>query len=257
MNRLTIQLATTLLAGMTVTGCKKASDAPQAAANGRANISASAEAASTTPLGIGSIQGKVVFAGKAPAPRPIDNQLCCPNAKPIFEESIIVNPNGTLKNTVVYLKDVPGNAKISADVPVIDQVNCQYVPHVIAIAAGQKVVFKSSDPTLHNVHVFHEKGEQKNLAMPTPSQYLAPVKFPEAEFVKVKCDVHPWMQCRIAVMDGPYFAVTNDKGEFEIKSVPAGTYTLNAWHEKFDPMTTEVVVAVDKTAATTFTVQAP
>ena len=152
-----------------------------------------------------------------------------------------------MKNVVVYLKEVPGESRVSSDVAIIDQIDCHYVPHVTAIAAGQKVIFKSSDPTIHNVHLLGNASNTGNFAMPTPGN-ASPRTLTDVEFTRVKCDVHPWMTCWIAVIDGPYFAVTDDKGEFEIKNVPAGAYTLNAWHELFQPQTASVTVAPDKAA---------
>ena len=258
MNRISIQFSTALLASLAIVGCKKASDtqAPAPTVDSSHSNSVTSTQPTEAPVGKGSIRGKVVFAGPAPAPRTIDNHTCVPNAKPIVEESIVVNANSTLKNVVVYLKEVPGDAVASTEVPVIDQVDCHYVPHVIAITVGQKVAFKSSDATLHNVHMMGTGGNAGNFAMPKPAVSTAQ-KFGEVEFTRVKCDVHPWMNCWVAVMDGPYFSVTGDNGEFEIKNVPAGSYTLNTWHEKLEPLTQSVTVMADAPAQVTFTVKAP
>ena len=245
-------LALLLLSGLTILGCDKATKTETPTVAPTPTTAASPEA----PLAIGSIRGKVVFSGQPPVPRSIDNHSCGPNAKPIVEESIVVNANGTLKNVVVYLKEVPGDTAASEVVPVIDQVDCHYVPHVIAITAGQKVAFKSSDSTLHNVHLMGAGANEGNFGMPGPG-LSPPRKFADVEFTRVKCDVHPWMNCWVAVMDGPYFSVTGDQGEFEIKNVPAGSYTLNAWHEKLEPMTQSITVTADVPAQVTFTVKAP
>ncbi len=248
----TLQLCFLLIAAAATLGCKR-TRTPDA-------IAVAIEASSTgtqTVVTRGSIRGKATFAGNAPAPRPINNQACHGNhPKPIADESIVVNPNGTLKNVVVYLKEVPGDSALSSDIPIIDQVDCHYVPHVTAIAAGQKVIFKSSDPTLHNVHLLGNAANTGNFAMPGPGN-ASPRTLSDVEFTRIKCDVHPWMVCWVAVIDGPYFAVTDDKGEFEIKNVPAGTYTLSAWHELFQPQTTSVTVAADKAAEATLTYRAP
>jgi len=256
MSRQTIQISLLLLAAALAIGCKR-TRTPDAIA---VAIETDPQASSSGPKTVvarGSIRGKATFAGNAPTPRPINNQACHGNhPKPIVEESIVVNPNGTLKNVVVYLKEVPGDSAISSDTPIIDQVDCHYIPHVTAVAAGQKVIFKSSDATLHNVNMQGNGANTGNFAMPGPGM-ASPRKVADVEFTKVKCDVHPWMFCWIAVLDGPYFAVTDDKGEFEIKNVPAGTYTLNAWHELFPPQTTPVAVVADKAAEATLAYKAP
>lgn len=250
MNQPLIQLATLLLFCLPMLGCKKESE-----------TRAAARPVPTPVLdpsgGHGSIRGKIAFVGQPPAPRSIDNHICHANhPRAIVDESVVVNPNGTLKNVVVYLKEVPGDSATTPPPATLDQIDCQYVPHVVAIQAGQSVVFRSSDATLHNVHVLSEKGAAMNRALTGAGQQLPPVKFSEPEFTRVKCDVHPWMLAWIAVMDGPYFAVTAETGEFEIKDVPAGSYTLSAWHERFEPMTQAVIVTADKAADVTFTVGA-
>ena len=245
-------LALLLISGLTILGCDKAPKTEISTLVPAPTTAASHEA----PLAKGSIHGTVVFSGQPPVPRSIDNHSCGPNAKPIVEESIVVNANATLKNVVVYLKEVPGDTPGSDLVPVIDQVDCHYVPHVIAITAGQKVAFKSSDSTLHNVHLMGAGANEGNFGMPAPG-LSPPRKFADVEFTRVKCDVHPWMNCWVAVMDGPYSSVTGDQGEFEIKNVPAGSYTLNAWHEKLEFMSQSITVAADIPAQVTFTVKAP
>src|SRR5205807_769765 len=125
----------------------------------------------------------------------------CHNNHPreIFDEAVVINANGTLKNVVVYLKEVPGDAAIPTATSIIDQVDCHYVPHVTAITAGQKIIFKSSDPTLHNVHLLGNGANTGNFAMPNPA-LSSPWKLSDVEFTRVKCDVHPWMGCWIAVL---------------------------------------------------------
>ena len=63
-----------------------------------------------------------------------------------------------------------------------------------------------------------------------------------AAVIKFKCDVHPWMTGYVAVTDHPFFAVTGDDGSFTIPSVPAGTYTIEAWHEKLGAKTASVTL---------------
>src|SRR5258708_3700363 len=151
MNRWTLYLAAALLIGLALIGCKR-TRTPNAIA---ISIEAPAQpAADTTSGGRGSIHGKTLFTGKGPAPRPINNQACHNNhPREIFDEAVVINANGTLKNFVVYPKKAPGAAAIPTATSIIDQVDCHYVPHVTAITAGQKIIFKSSDPTLHNVHL--------------------------------------------------------------------------------------------------------
>ena len=91
----------------------------------------------------------------------------------------------------------------------------------------------------------------KNLALVGPGT-LPPVKFDNADFVNVRCDVHPWMSCWIAVMDGPWFATTNSAGTFEIKNVPAGPCTLAVWQERLSTLEQNVNVTAGQTTDVTF-----
>jgi plastocyanin len=199
----------------------------------------------------GTIRGKVIFVGQAPKPRQIDNHACCPQAKPIFDSSLLVGDGGAVENAVVYVKGLSDDSPPPASQPVIDQQDCEYRPHLVAIRAGQSVIFKSSETgsVPHNVHI---AALSKNLAIVGPGS-LPPVKFENADFVNVRCDVHPWMSCWIAVMDGPWFATTDAAGTFEIKNVPAGPCTLAAWQERLSTLEQNVNVTAGQTTDVTFT----
>src|ERR1700758_1873458 len=106
----------------------------------------------------------------------------------------------------------------SAPPLVLDQKGCMYVPYIAAVQTGQKIVVRNSDPGLHNVHPTPEANgnEEKNLAQPPGTPDLE-FMFPAAEnFVRFKCDVHPWMYAYVTVVDHPYFAVTDKDGKFRI-----------------------------------------
>jgi Carboxypeptidase regulatory-like domain len=75
--------------------------------------------------------------------------------------------------------------------------------------------------------------------------------------VPFKCDVHGWMNAYVGVLDHPYFAVTDADGKFELKDVPAGTYTIEAWHEKLGPMTQSVTIAEKESKDVSFTFKGP
>src|SRR5437016_4485300 len=153
------------LLGATLVGCNKGSVAP-----------ATTTASTTSPaVGHGSIHGRVMFEGRPPQ-MPELNMTAdprCGNHPAVKQESVVVNANGTLKNVVVYLKGAAGDGSVQPP-PVIDQIGCRYVPHVVAIEAGQSVVFASSDRTLHNVHVLSEKNAAMNRALTAAGQRLPP-----------------------------------------------------------------------------------
>jgi hypothetical protein len=122
-----------------------------------------------------------------------------------------------------------------------------YDPHVFGMQANQPLKILNSDETLHNVHSLPEKSTQFNLAMPFKGMELTK-KFSKPEvMVKIKCDVHPWMAAYVGVLDHPFFAVSAADGAFQMPKLPAGTYTIEAWHEKFGTQTQTVALGEGET----------
>jgi uncharacterized protein (DUF2141 family) len=109
----------------------------------------------------------------------------------------------------------------------------------------------NGDPTLHNVHSLSKENAQFNVAQPKQGMRLTK-KFDKPEVFKVKCEVHTWMGAYIGVFSHPYFAVTSDDGSFRLKNLPAGDYTIEAWHEKYGTQTMKVKVAASGAAAADF-----
>jgi hypothetical protein len=198
----------------------------------------------------GSIRGWVIYSGDAPP------QKIIPGSPQARDESIVVGPRHGLKNVIVYLKDAPGTAGVSATPAVLDQVNCVYVPHVLAIQAGQTLRLKSSDAVMHNVHLRCAVNPDQNFGFPSPGQRDIALALPEAPF-PVKCDVHPWMTAWIGVFDHPWFAVTGDDGSFQIDRVPPGNYTLAAWQESLPEQEQPIAVVAGQEKNIQFTFQAP
>ena len=173
----------------------------------------------------------------------------------VYSEALMVNDGGTMRNVFVYVSKGAEGKKF--DVPekaaVLDQNGCVYTPRVLGVRAGQKINILNNDGTLHNVHPKPKTNAEFNQAMPKFMKKKT-VSFDKAEvMVPVKCDVHPWMQGFVAVMDHPYYGVTGDGGAFELKGLPAGNYTITAWHEVFGSQTQEVTVKDGESASAEFT----
>ena len=225
--------------------------------NGRTRAGAGAQTASSraagTPIGTGTgvIRGTVKYAGAKPQLKPTQRD-CHPGGPQVVipDESIVINADGTLKNAVVFLKTPPVGG-IPQKPPVVDQKNCVYVPHVVAVQTGQAVKFTSGDPVLHNVHVLPNPNGEYNQGISQGDSRSYPVDSPG--FMKVTCDVHPWMVCRVAAFDHPFFDVTGTDGTFEFRNLPPGAYTVALWHEKLGQSSQDVVVTNDKPADVAFT----
>lgn len=206
--------------------------------------------AATAPAVHGDVTGKVTLDGTAPEMKVIDmsavKECAALHPDPVTEETVIVGDKGELKNVVVSLKkdeekEMPGEVPKTA--AVLDQKDCMYEPHVLAMMAGQDLIIKNSDPFLHNVDSQAKVNDVFNIGMPNKNDGVKVDPQPKApETFRVKCDVHPWMSAWIAVFDHPYFSVTGDDGTFDIKNLPDGTYTLQAWHEKYGTQEQKITV---------------
>ncbi len=181
--------------------------------------------------GPGSVIGKVTFGGKAPEPAKIDNSIC-KHAEPIVDETVVVSPDGGLANVLVSVEGVRTPANVSKPKPVFDQKDCRFIPHVIAVRAGQPLTIKNSDVDMHNVHATPTDNPAFNVALAVQGS-TKELTLDRPEVIRVRCDVHPWMTGYIGVFESDYVAVTAADGSFEIKGLPAGSYELKAWHERF------------------------
>ncbi|HEV7301211.1 MAG TPA: carboxypeptidase regulatory-like domain-containing protein [Tepidisphaeraceae bacterium] len=210
---------------------------------GESTSSQSESAASALPkvaAGTATVRGAVKFTGTPPVMKEIANQPCHGTAKPMKEESVVLNDNGTLANVIVSLSGVSADPLPRSTPPALDQVGCQYVPHVVAVQAGQPLTVRSSDPTIHNVHFTPSKNKSRNLNMPGPDEQQ--VTFEHPEFVRFKCDIHPWMNAYVGVFPHPFFHVTGNDGSFELTNLPVGTYTLTAWHERYGELQETITI---------------
>jgi plastocyanin len=187
----------------------------------------------------GSISGVVKFEGEKKERKALEmttDPYCVKQHKePVLSERWIFGKDDGLANVLVQVVKGPGvdGKKFTAPAKahVVDQVGCMYTPHVSAIVLGQKVEFKNSDATLHNVHVMPKINKEENIGQPAKNMVTA-VNFTKLEdAIFTKCDVHAWMNCYVHVLPHPYFAVTDKDGKFTIKGLPAGEYELKVWHE--------------------------
>ena len=210
------------------------------------------------------IKGSVKLDGKPPEMPEIKMAAVAECAKqhkdPVFEETIVAGDKGELANVIVSLKpDDPSalGGEVPKEAAVLDQKGCQYVPHVLAMMVGQKMVVKNDDPFQHNVHSQAATNPPFNFGQPNKDdgKDVDPPK--AAETYKVKCDVHPWMGAWVAVFDHPFFAVSGEDGKFDIKGkVPEGEYTIIAWHEKFGTQEGKVKVDAEGNGTVDFTFKA-
>jgi plastocyanin len=212
----------------------------------------------------GSVKGVVNFEGTAPKNEAIKmnaDPVCVKqNKEPQFQETYMVSDDGkTLGNVFVYVKDGLGN--YIYDTPTtpakIDQQNCRYHPHVFGIRVNQPLEIINSDPTLHNIHAMPKGNQEFNNGQPIQGMKMTHTFTTKEVMVPFKCDVHGWMNAYVGVLDHPYFATTEKDGKFELKDLPAGTYTIEAWHEKLGTQTASVTIGPKESKDIAFTFKAP
>ncbi len=211
-----------------------------------------------------SVSGLVVFEGEPPKPRALnlraDDDHCAKlhADSPLYADGAAIGPKGEFADIFVWIDNPPEGDYQPPDTPVLlDQIGCRYTPHVFGIMVGQTFIVKNSDETTHNVRGFARANRPFNFGQPPG---LEPRKrvFKKPEFpLKIKCDIHPWMLSFCLVMAHPFFAVTAEDGRFEIENVPAGTYTLKAWHDKLGELEQQVTVGDVDLPAAAFTYRRP
>ena len=211
----------------------------------------------------GTITGAALYDGKVPNLKPLAvaaEPMCAKKHPTVPNEALVLGAGNAMANVVVrVVGGLPaGKSYPAPTTPVtMDQVGCQYVPHVMGLMVGQPFKVLNSDGVLHNVHALPKVNKPFNMAMP-PTRKEATESFAKEEgmFV-VKCDVHPWMQSYIGVFSHPFFAVTGTDGKFTIANLPAGTYEVEAWHEKLGTQKTSVTVGASDTKSAAFKFSPP
>ena len=214
-----------------------------------------------TPLDlstVGAVTGEVLFAGTPPAMTVVDMssakdcQAANPRAVPTGD--VLVH-DGKVQNAIVAIIDGLGDRVFAVpQTPVtIDQRGCLFTPRVVAAQADQPVKFLNSDPLPHNVHGTPAKSSGWNFSLGLKgAERTVDVDTPQP-VIPIRCDIHPWMQAYLGVYDHPYFMVTGADGRFTLKDVPPGTYTVQAWHERFGTRSASVTLGPKETKTLTFT----
>jgi len=247
--------------------------APTAATPAAASTSAAPSgAAAGKSEGWGTFKGQVVFGGTPPGAEnlidkgkaPKDPEVCAKDAPIKVERLIVDGSTKGVKNALVYFpkaKPVNDEAKAAAAKAEVtfDQNKCVFEPHVLAVMAGEKITLKSSDPVNHNVNAKLQKNSPFNSILAAGQSIPFTPSTGERSPVPVTCDIHPWMQAYWMVVDSPYFAVTDEKGNFEIKNLPAGPQQVVVWQEAVKFVTppageTVTIVAGTGAAPKTFTI---
>lgn len=206
----------------------------------------------------GAIKGHIRVNGKPPGNPVIRmgmDPMCAKlNAgKRPVQEIVAATADGSLANVFVSLQGSFPAAPVPAQPVTIDQRACIYLPRVVGARVGQTLQVRNSDELLHNVHGVSAHGNNFNISQPKAG-IVRELPLKNAEIMlRVTCDVHRWMTAFVGVVSHLYFATTGVAGTYAIDNVPAGTHTIQTWHEHYGVVTRTVRVTAGVTIAVDFT----
>lgn len=205
----------------------------------------------------GTIAGHIKVKGQVPG-NPIirmgmDPMCAKLNAgKRPVQEIVAAGADGSLANVFVSLQGSFPVTPVPSEPVTIDQRGCVYMPRVVGAQVGQAVRVRNSDELLHNVHGTSARGNAFNFSQPKAG-IVQDLRLNEPEIMlRVTCDVHRWMTAFVGVVSHPYFATSGVGGTFTIPNVPAGSYTIQAWHELFGAVTQTLRVTDGATSTIEF-----
>jgi len=220
-----------------------------------------APTATVDPATAGTITGTVTLNGAPPEAHPIIMSAAPECAKlhsspPTYPE-VVTGDNGALADVAVYVKSGLGNYRFDApSAPaVLDQAGCMYEPHVLGLMVHQTLRVQNTDSIEHNVHPVPHQNKAWNKSQPIGGGPIdSSFEHPELA-IRVLCNLHPWMRAYLFVFSHPYFDVTTKSGAFALKNLPPGTYTIEAWQEKYGTQDQTVTLAPHQSAQMSFTFQ--
>jgi plastocyanin len=144
----------------------------------------------------------------------------------------VTGENGEgIAQAVVFVQELPPEVTLPStpQSAVIDQIHKEFIPPLLPISVGTEVRFPNHDQIHHHVYSF---SRTKNFELPLyKGEDAPPVLFDKAGVVKIGCNIHDWMSAIILVLPTPYYAVTDETGQFTLGNLPPGVYTLACWHE--------------------------
>ena len=202
-----------------------------------------------------AVKGRVIFEGTPPAPENIEvksDTPTCGTSKEI--RKILLGEDRGVANAVVKIIGAKGTLEPKKGS--LDQVNCEFVPHVQALSVGSTLVITSSDPVLHNSHAFYEDGSTAfNIAVPIAGVEV-PQKLAKSGVMKLRCDAgHTWMSAYVFVSDEAFYALTDKDGNFTIEGVPPGDYEIEVWQEWLGSERQKISVKEGETSPTNIVVK--
>jgi hypothetical protein len=211
------------------------------------------------PSTAGDIIGTVRLEGPLPVFKPIDmsaEAVCVEaNSAPVVPPIVVTGPRDALANVVVYVKSGLGSYRFDtpAAAVVLDQKGCMYTPRVLAMMVEQPFEVNNEDQTIHNVHPMSRVNKSWNKSEPVGDPPIRSTFTKPELAMPIACNIHPWMRAFLFVFAHPYFDITTKSGEFALKNLPPGTYTIEAWQERFGLQDQTVTIGPQQSKSISFT----
>lgn len=206
--------------------------------------------------GSGAISGSVTYTGTPGKAEPInmskEPECIKMHAKALMSEKVVSGPGNSLRNVVVYIfAGASDNSAVPTSAVSFNQEGCQYTTHVLAFRVGQEVKISNSDPFSHNIHPLARINREWN-RIQLPGTPPFSYSYENEEFIPVRCNIHSWMQAYFVVLKTGHFAVTGDDGRFTLPNLPAGKYTVTAWHETYGTESQEITIVGNQALTVNF-----
>lgn len=202
-------------------------------------------------VALGALEGVVrLSAGPLPSPWQVENttdpEVC--GRIQSMDDLLVSSDRRGIANVIVSLAGVESDnlPALEPDHLVLDNRGCRFVPHAAALTIGSLLELTNSDPTLHTVHLYGPSEE--NISLPFQGVSVSRRLTSEGIY-QVKCDVHGWMQAYLRVDAHRFHSVTDSHGAFQIPDIPAGSYTLETWHERLGVHRSPVEIRIGRTTA--------
>ncbi len=204
----------------------------------------------TQVSGGGTISGMILYSGKPVRPKvfPVTQDMSiCGKTKEIYPVKV---QEGGVEEAVVWLDDITSGKAFNFPEPVMDQKNCEFVPHVLLIQPGAMKVL-NTDLCSHNIHVFSSANREVNKSVP-PSTAPVELTLMRPDQAMIRCELHRWMQGYVFVAQNPYAALSGAGGAYTLTDVPPGKYHIKVWQETLGTQTQETTVEAGKTTTVSF-----
>lgn len=221
-------------------------------------ILAAAGMAMAGPNG-GTVSGKVTYEGTPAKMKPIDMSKEPSCAKMYTttptSETVVTGAGNALADVVIFVSAGAPDENAPSVAAVFTQKGCRYIPHILPIQVNQELKIQNEDAVSHNIHPQSKMNREWNKSQPPGSPAITE-KYEKAEFIPVKCNIHPWMHGTFAVMKNSHYTISNETGAFTLTNLAPGKYTITAWQEFYGEQSQEVTISGSETKTITFVFKA-